>query len=60
MSILKRYYSEGNTYFITNVTYDRKPVLIDNIDIFWESLNKAKLRMEFELVAWVILPDHFH
>ena len=60
MSILKRYYSEGNTYFITNVTCDRKPVLIDSIDIFWESLNKVKLRMEFELVAWVILPDHFH
>jgi putative transposase len=60
MSILKRYYSEGNTYFIANVTYERKPMLIQNIDLFWESLNKTKATLNFEILAWVVLPDHFH
>ena len=60
MSVLKRYYSEGNAYFIANVTFERKPILIDCIDLFWESLNKTKLKLKFELVAWVILPDHFY
>jgi hypothetical protein len=27
MSILRRYHQQSNVYFITNVTYERKPVL---------------------------------
>jgi putative transposase len=60
MSVLKRYYTEGNTYFIANITHNRKPILIDNIDLFWQSLNKTKSSLHFEMIAWVILPDHFH
>ena len=60
MSNLRRYYKEGNLYFLTNVTYQRKPILVKNIDLFWNAVSKTKEKMPFEIVAWVILPDHFH
>jgi len=60
MSNLRRYYSSGNMYFITVVTFKRRPILRWNIDLFWLSINKMKSIYEFELIAWVVLPDHFH
>ncbi|KAA3635983.1 MAG: transposase [Calditrichaeota bacterium] len=51
---LRRYYFKNHYYFLTVVSYQRKPILIDNIDLFWESWRDIKLE------AWVVLPDHFH
>jgi putative transposase len=60
MSILRRYHRQGNIYFITNVTFQRKPVLVDNIDLLWTSFSTIKTKAAYDLIAWVILPDHFH
>jgi putative transposase len=60
MSKLRRYYSEGNVYFITAVTYQRIPVLVENIDLFWQTIDELRQEYDFKIVAWVILPDHFH
>jgi putative transposase len=60
MSILRRYHGKGNVYFITNVAYEREPVLIDNVDILWGAFNSVSRKSPFALIAWVILPDHFH
>jgi putative transposase len=60
MSILRRYHRKGNIYFITNVTFERKPILIDHIDLLWNVFNKVKNKVTFDIMAWVILPDHFH
>lgn len=60
MSILKRYYSKGNVYFITVVTHERKLILIENITLFWTALNRIKERHQTSIDAWVVLPDHFH
>jgi putative transposase len=60
MSILRRYHREGNIYFITNVTFQRKPVLVDNIDLLWTSFGMIQTKTTYDLIAWVILPDHFH
>jgi len=60
MSILRRYHTEGNIYFVTNVTYQRSPILVKNIDIIWKSIENTKNNIEFNMIAWVILPDHFH
>ena len=54
MKTLRRYYFENADYFITCVTYNREPLLINDIDIFWDSWKDTKLK------AWVILSDHFH
>jgi len=60
MSVLRRYHREGNIYFITNVTYQRKPVLVDNVDLLWAGFKTVTSKAGFDLMAWVILPDHFH
>ena len=54
MKTLRRFDFKNVYYFITVVTYRRKRILTDNLDISWRSWK------EIELLAWVVLPDHFH
>ncbi len=58
MSKLKRYFRPGQVYFVTLVTHDRIPVLVDYADVTRASL-KNKLTGG-RLIAWVIMPDHMH
>ncbi len=60
MSILRRYNFPGAIYFITNNTHDRQPFLVAEVDLFWLAIETMKKRSLFDLIAWVILPDHFH
>jgi putative transposase len=60
MSKLLRYYKEGNTYFITIITNDRKTILVENNNLLRASISKYERELEFSIAAWVILPDHFH
>ncbi|MCD6162410.1 MAG: transposase [candidate division Zixibacteria bacterium] len=60
MSILKRYYNEGNIYFITCVTQNRERILIQHQSQLKDSIRKYKAELNFSIIAWVILPDHFH
>jgi len=60
MSKLRRYYGEGNTYFITCITQNREHVLIKYQSQLKESIRKYKNELKFSIIAWVILPDHFH
>ena len=56
----KRLFLDGYDYFITVVTYDRNPILVDNIGLLRESFKHAKIKFDFDIDAIVILPDHFH
>jgi putative transposase len=56
----KRLFLDGYDYFITVVTYERNPILIENIDLLRESFRYAKSRFVFDIDAIVVLPDHFH
>ena len=58
----RRVYVNGGTYFFTLVTYQRMPILKskESIDLFFEALRYTALRMTFETIAYVILPDHVH
>ncbi|MBU1319219.1 MAG: transposase [candidate division Zixibacteria bacterium] len=47
-------------YFLTHVTFDRQPILIDHIDLVHDSIDKHKRDSAFELIAWVVLHDHWH
>ena len=60
MSKLRRFHEDGYIYFITNVTYQRQPLLADNADLLWKAIEAVGLRCGFELIAWVIMPDHLH
>jgi len=60
MSNLRRYHREGNFYFVTNVTYNRCPILTKNAQLLKHATRIAQAKKPFELLAWVILPDHLH
>ena len=60
MSILRRYHTCGNIYFIANVTFDRLPILVQSAELLIESIEAVRAKQPFELHAWVIMPDHFH
>ena len=60
MTNIRRYKSPGQLYFTTHVTYRRYPILLDNIDLFWDAVETAREKDRFDLIAWVILPDHMH
>ena len=60
MTNIRRYFRENDTVFITNVTYNRNPILIDNFAILWNAIQKHIRNESVELIAWSVLPDHFH
>ena len=60
MSKLLRYYEPGQCVFITSVTANRQPLLAQYADILKRAVRNAAKKSRFSIVAWVILPDHFH
>ena len=46
--------------FITVVTYNRKQILLDYIDLIKVSIRYAKTKISFNIEAIVILKDHIH
>lgn len=60
MSKLRRYFSGNPLSFLTNVTLDRWLLLVEHIDLFRQATEAARERSAFDLIAWVVLPDHFH
>ena len=60
MTNIRRYFRSNETAFLTSVTYKRLPILIDNFELLRDSFKHHLFRINAELVAWVVLPDHFH
>jgi len=60
MSKLLRYYSKGNVYFITMVTHNRHKILVSYFPMFWNCFLKIKQKYNVKIIAWIVLPDHFH
>ena len=56
----KRLFLQNHYVFLTIVTNNRQPLLIDNIELLRESFKRAKQTYNFEIFASVILPDHIH
>ncbi len=57
---IRRYYRPGQVYFLTHVTAGRKPLLVQNIDIFRLTYKSVIDSCGTVTFAWVVLPDHFH
>jgi len=60
MSNYKRFYVPNYSYFLTVVTQNREPILIDNIELLRESFRRSKKRYNYKIDAIIVLPDHFH
>ena len=59
---IRRYYVPNAIYFLTAVTYERKPIFADetNLDIFMQTLRTVKDIHPFSMLAYTFLPDHLH
>ncbi len=56
----RRIFADGYSYFITMVTQEREPLLIDNIALLRNAFKRSKQRYDYKIDAIVILPDHLH
>jgi putative transposase len=61
-SRLKRYQTEGHDHFITFSCFRRLPYLNNNHAriVFEETLEKLRLRHQFFLFGYVLMPEHVH
>jgi len=53
-------YLDSYSYYLTLVTQERKPLLIDNIDLLRKAFRLSKQKYDYDIDAIVILPDHLH
>jgi len=60
MSNYKRLFLEGYSYYLTVVTHERNPILIENIELLRKSFRHSKTKYDYTIEAIVIMPDHFH
>ena len=58
----RRIYVPGGTFFITLVTYQRKPLFSnpENISKLRHAVATVRSEMPFEIVGAVVLPNHIH
>lgn len=56
----KRLFIQNSYLFLTIVTYNRNPILVDNINILRQAFKNTKKNYDFEILASVILPEHLH
>ncbi len=59
---LKRYHHEGDDHFVTFSCYRREPYLNtpSSRDIFLDSLEQTRRRYNFEVLGYVVMPEHVH
>ena len=62
MSRYRRWYVPGGTYFFTLVTHTRRGLLTDELarPLLRQAVETIRVKRPFEVVAWVLLPDHLH
>jgi putative transposase len=62
MPKFRRYYQPESIVFITSITRLRFPYLKghENLTLYWNTLHAVKEICPFKILAYVILPDHFH
>lgn len=56
----KRYYLPNHFVFVTVVTHNRNKILLGNVDLLRQCIQKTKEKFVFDIFAIVILPNHFH
>src|SRR5438094_10047262 len=58
----RRAYVPGGTYFFTVKTFDRRRLLFDDRcrTVLRKAIVQVRATLLFEIIAWVMLPDHIH
>ncbi len=60
MSKLLRFHDNRTNYFITSVTKNRQPYLLNNYFLLSKIFEEFEREYNINILAWVILNDHFH
>jgi putative transposase len=60
MTNIRRYFHPNSLCFLTHVTLNRCPILVQNIDLLQTAIKDIRAKSPFDPIAWVVLPDHFH
>ena len=58
----RRLYALNSMFFFTLVTYKRRKIFTSNLsnDLLKDCIKKVKNNWPFEIIAFVLLPDHLH
>jgi putative transposase len=58
----RRVYQPGGTYFFTQVTWNRYLYFSNEeyVSLLWLAINSIQSTHPFELISYVIMPDHIH
>jgi len=57
----RRTWQAGGTYFFTvNLAERSRTLLTDHVDCLRNAVRKVKQAHPFDILAWVVLPDHLH
>lgn len=57
----RRNWVEGGTYFFTvNLLKRKRDLFVTEIDFLRKLVRRVKRLYPFEIVAWLVLPDHMH
>ncbi|MDR0771044.1 MAG: transposase [Burkholderiales bacterium] len=57
----RRAWQVGGTYFFTvNLAERKRTLLVDHIEELRNTVRKVKQAHPFDILAWVVLPDHLH
>ena len=59
---LRRFYGGGDLHYITCSCYQRQPFLgfATRRDLFLKILEQVRQRYEFQVVGYVVMPEHIH
>jgi REP-associated tyrosine transposase len=59
---LRRFYGGGDLHYITCSCYQRKPFLgsTSGRDLFLKIFEQVRQKYEFEVVGYVVMPEHIH
>lgn len=56
----RRLFIPNSIVFITVVTFDRKEILIPNIELLKNAIKQTKQKYQFDIVAICVLSNHIH
>jgi putative transposase len=58
----RRYTGQGDLHFITFSCYQRRPLLgsVRARNLFLKILGEVRVRHKFELIGYVVMPEHVH
>jgi putative transposase len=61
MANFRRVWQTAGTYFFTvNILQRKRDLLVRHIEALRDAVRRVKRKYPFEIIAWVVLPDHLH